>query len=82
MNISEQLILLQDIKDNFKSKLIETGAEIDDDTPFSQYPNYIKASDNSKIADAVLAHNQPKTIKEQVSIITAEHITYEKIETE
>ena len=69
MNISEQLILLQSIKENIKSKLIETGAEIDDDIPFSQYPNYIKASDNSKITDAVLAHNQPQSIKEQVFYI-------------
>ena len=53
MNIAEQLSLLQNIKGNFKNKLNDIGANIKEDTPFSQYPNYIKQSDKTVFTDKI-----------------------------
>ena len=82
MNISQQLDLLLNIKNSIKNRLIERGADISINTPFSQYAEYILTLDKSLIIDGVLAHNQPQSIKEQILRTITDCITFEKIETE
>ena len=57
MDIQEQLNLLSSIKANLKFKLMEKGVSIDDNTPFSHYPNFI---------DEIKSNEQPSCIKEKI----------------
>ena len=41
MNISEQLNLLQNIKENIKSSIEEKGVTVENNTPFSSYADLI-----------------------------------------
>ena len=59
MNIQEQLNLLCTIKANLKFKLMEKGVSIDDNTPFSLYPNLL---DRIQIKA-----EKPSIIKENIS---------------
>ena len=51
MNIQKQLSLLASIKEHFKTKLLEIGANIIDNTPFSEYPKFIKLSEKTVFMD-------------------------------
>lgn len=51
MNISEQLNLLKNIKNSIKNRLIERKADIDDNTPFSQYARCILTIDRTVFTD-------------------------------
>ncbi len=73
MNIAEQLSLLQNIKGNFKNKLNDIGANIKDDTPFSQYPNYIKQSNKTVFTDKIGISGNLKD--EAISLIKDKYIS-------
>ena len=66
MNISEQLNLLNSIKEDIKIRLVEIGAKINDLTPFKEYSKYILMPEKSTITDKVCNVNQPTSIKENV----------------
>ena len=63
MNISQQLNLLQNIKESLKTKLLEIGAKIDDKTPFSQYSEFIKNAEKTVYTDSysISTHKKDKT---------------------
>ncbi len=63
MNISEQLNLLLNIKESIKSKLLEIGAKITDETPFSRYAYFIKSFEKTVFTDSCLGsmHKKDKT---------------------
>lgn len=63
MNISEQLNLLKNIKESLKSKLLEIGAKIDDETPFSEYADFIKNAEKTVFTDSCSGsvHKHDKT---------------------
>ena len=74
MNISEQLNLLENIKEDIKIRLIEIGAKINDLTPFKEYSKYILMPEKSTITDKVCNVNQPTSIKENVFFSISENI--------
>ena len=78
MNISEQLNLLNSIKEDIKTKLIEIGVKITDLTPFKEYSRYILKPEKSAIIDSIIANNQPVKIKEKISKTNTDSVTYEK----
>ncbi|MBR1908207.1 hypothetical protein IJ818_04655 [bacterium] len=63
MNIADQLNLLQNIKESLKSKLLKIGAKIDDDTPFSEYAEFIRNAEKTVFTDSFLGsfHRKDKT---------------------
>ena len=63
MNISQQLNLLLNIKESLKSKLLEIGAKITDETPFSRYADFIKSFEKTVFTDSCLGsfHRKDKT---------------------
>ena len=63
MNIAEQLNLLLNIKESIKSKLLEIGAKITDETPFSRYADFIKSFEKTVFTDSCLGslHKKDKT---------------------
>lgn len=66
MNISEQLNLLENIKEDIKIRLIEIGVKINDLTPFKEYSKYILMPKKSAITDKVFEYNQPLAVKEKI----------------
>ena len=63
MNIADQLNLLLNIKESLKSKLLEFGAKITDETPFSKYADFIKSFEKTVFTDSCLGslHEKDKT---------------------
>ena len=63
MNIADQLNLLLNIKESLKSKLLEIGAKITDETPFSRYADFIKSFEKTVFTDSCLGslHKKDKT---------------------
>ena len=64
MNITEQLNLLRNIKESLKNKLLEIGAKINDETPFSEYAEFIKNAEKTVFKDSCLGsfHRKDKTL--------------------
>lgn len=81
MNISEQLNLLNSIKEDIKIRLIEIGAKINDLTPFKEYSKYILKPDKSAITDKVFEYNQPLAVKEKIYGTGTDSINYEQYST-
>jgi len=77
MNISEQLNLLENIKEDIKIKLIEIGAKINDLTPFKEYSKYILMPKKSAFIDNIFANNQPAKIKENINRTSTDSISSE-----